>query len=67
MNGSELCIGNTRVIITTLTSSLIFLLSVGIFATIIYCEDRRALLYNSNWIHKEEDIDLLSGECSKIV
>ena len=49
-------------ILTTSISSLIFLVSVAVYATMIYYEDRKALLYNSNWIHREEDIDFLQGK-----
>ena len=55
--------GNTRVILSTIISSLIFLVSVAVYATMIYYEDRKALLYNSNWIRSEEDIDFLQGKC----
>ena len=55
-------IGNKRVILTTIISSLIFLVSVAAYATMIYYEDRKALLYNSNWIQREEDIDFLLGK-----
>lgn len=58
-----LIIGNTRVILSTIISSLIFLISVAVYATMIYYEDRKALLYNSNWIQSEEDIDFLRGKC----
>ena len=50
-----------RVILSTIISSLIFLVSVAVYATMIYYEDRKALLYNSNWIQSEEDIDFLQG------
>ena len=56
-----LIIGNTRVILSTIISSLIFLVSVAVYATMIYYEDRKALLYNSHWIQSEEDIDFLQG------
>ncbi len=48
-------------IVTTIVSSLIFIASVAIYGTVIYYEDRKALLYNSNWIQHEEDIDFLKG------
>lgn len=59
-----LIIDNMRVFVTTTISSLAFLISVVIYATMIYYEDRKALLYNSNWIHRDEDIDFFQGVCA---
>ena len=39
----------------------IFLMTIFVYIMYIYYEDRKAILYNSNWIYREDDIDYVDG------
>lgn len=48
-------IGTLRILISTISTSLLFMITLVIYLMVLARADQKALLYNDNWIYKEDD------------
>ena len=54
---TSLFIGTVRILVNTISSTVLFVITVLIYVMVIAYQDRQALLFNDSWIFKEESID----------
>ena len=48
-------IGTLRILISTISTSLLFMITLVIYLMVLARADQKALIYNDNWIYKEDD------------
>lgn len=53
----EFFLGTIRILGSTISSTALFVITILIYVMVIAYQDKQALLFNDNWIFKEDNID----------